>query len=44
MDADAADLAREYDSLFVLHKSTSEAEVELELKVFGGATALRMQD
>ena len=31
----AADLAREYDSLFVLHKSTSEAEVELELKVFG---------
>jgi 5-methylthioadenosine/S-adenosylhomocysteine deaminase len=40
----AADLAREYDSLFVLHKSTSEAEVELELKVFGGATALRMQD
>jgi len=31
----AADLGREYDSLFVLHKSTSEAEVELELKVFG---------
>ena len=31
----AADLAREYDSLFVLHKSTSEAEVELELRVFG---------
>jgi 5-methylthioadenosine/S-adenosylhomocysteine deaminase len=31
----AADLAREYDSLFVLHKSTSQAEVELELKVFG---------
>ena len=34
-----ADLAREYDSeydsLCVLHKSTSEAEVELELKVFG---------
>jgi len=31
----AAELAREYDSLFVLHKSTSQAEVELELKVFG---------
>jgi 5-methylthioadenosine/S-adenosylhomocysteine deaminase len=31
----AADLAREYDSLLVLHKSTSETEVELELKVFG---------
>ena len=31
----AADLAREYDSLFVLHKSTSQAEVELELRVFG---------
>jgi 5-methylthioadenosine/S-adenosylhomocysteine deaminase len=31
----AADLAREYDSLFVLHKSTSEAEVEVELRVFG---------
>jgi len=31
----AADLARELDSLFVLHKSTSEREVELELKAFG---------
>jgi cytosine/adenosine deaminase-related metal-dependent hydrolase len=31
----AADLAREYDSLFVLHKSTSEAEVELELRPLG---------
>jgi 5-methylthioadenosine/S-adenosylhomocysteine deaminase len=31
----AADLAREIDSLFVLHKSTSEREVELELKAFG---------
>jgi 5-methylthioadenosine/S-adenosylhomocysteine deaminase len=31
----AADLATEYDSLFVLHKSTSEREVELELKAFG---------
>ncbi len=31
----AADLARAYDSLFVLHKSTSQAEVELELRVFG---------
>jgi 5-methylthioadenosine/S-adenosylhomocysteine deaminase len=31
----AGDLAREYDSLLVLHKSTSETEVELELKVFG---------
>ena len=31
----AADLAREVDSLFVLHKSTSEREVELELKAFG---------
>jgi 5-methylthioadenosine/S-adenosylhomocysteine deaminase len=31
----AADLARELDSLFVLHKSTSEREVELELTAFG---------
>jgi 5-methylthioadenosine/S-adenosylhomocysteine deaminase len=31
----AADLATELDSLFVLHKSTSEREVELELKAFG---------
>jgi cytosine/adenosine deaminase-related metal-dependent hydrolase len=31
----AADLAREYDSLFVLHKSTSDREVELELAAFG---------
>jgi cytosine/adenosine deaminase-related metal-dependent hydrolase len=31
----AADLAAELDSLFVLHKSTSEREVELELKAFG---------
>ena len=31
----AADLATEYDSLFVLHKSTSEREVELELRAFG---------
>jgi len=31
----AADLATEYDSLFVLHKSTSEREVEMELKAFG---------
>ncbi len=31
----AAELAREADSLFVLHKSTSEREVELELAAFG---------
>ena len=31
----AAELARERDSLFVLHKSSSQAEVELELRVFG---------
>jgi cytosine/adenosine deaminase-related metal-dependent hydrolase len=31
----AADLALETDSLFVLHKSTSETEVALELEAFG---------
>jgi len=31
----AADLAREQNSLFVLHKSTSENEVALELAAFG---------
>ncbi len=31
----AAELAREAESLFVLHKSTSEREVELELATFG---------
>ncbi|MQY25823.1 amidohydrolase family protein [Nocardia aurantia] len=31
----AADLALDLDSLFVLHKSTSEAEVEMELRTFG---------
>jgi 5-methylthioadenosine/S-adenosylhomocysteine deaminase len=31
----AAELAREAESLFVLHKSTSEREVELELAAFG---------
>jgi 5-methylthioadenosine/S-adenosylhomocysteine deaminase len=31
----AAELARDAESLFVLHKSTSEREVELELATFG---------
>jgi cytosine/adenosine deaminase-related metal-dependent hydrolase len=31
----AADLARDVDSLFVLHKSTSEREVALELEAYG---------
>jgi len=31
----AAELARDAESLFVLHKSTSEREVELELAAFG---------
>jgi 5-methylthioadenosine/S-adenosylhomocysteine deaminase len=39
----AADLAQEYDSLFVLHKSTSEREVELELKAFGERPVAHMQ-
>jgi cytosine/adenosine deaminase-related metal-dependent hydrolase len=39
----AADLALEYDSLFVLHKSTSEREVELELKAFGERPVAHMQ-
>ena len=33
--AGAAELAREAQSLFVLHKSTSEREVELELATYG---------
>jgi cytosine/adenosine deaminase-related metal-dependent hydrolase len=39
----AADLAREYESLFVLHKSTSETEVALELEVFGERPVAHMQ-
>jgi 5-methylthioadenosine/S-adenosylhomocysteine deaminase len=35
LTAGAAELARELDSLFVLHKSTSEAEVAMELAAFG---------
>jgi 5-methylthioadenosine/S-adenosylhomocysteine deaminase len=39
----AADLALQAESLFVLHKSTSEREVELELREFGHRPVQHMQ-